>query len=256
VVKYVQRKTMTRLPWLVAVTACVLGACGGRTAGDAGDTRSLASSGGNFATKISSPDSVGSVGTPSEVSVGGNRFDSGGSVGSGGVTPTGGVPFNSGGQSSAGGASVDAGCTVDSEEDGGPGEAQSDAAAPVAWIKQSQSSNFPGFQVAIYADGSAVWNLIPTVMGQTIGPGGQTYGPSPSYYLSGSPSVVRCLCDIEQVGDVSSIVSDGSFCSKSASFGTRTTISAFGKITADLQCALAPLTPAQSQMMSDCEGLL
>ncbi len=176
---------------------------------------------------------------------------------SGGVTPAGGGPSDSGSQSSADGAIVDAGCTVDSEEDGGPGEAQSDAAAPVAWVVQSESTNFPGFQVAIYGDGSAVWSIIPSGWyGRTTGPEGETYGPSPSYYPSGSLSIVQCLCDIEQVGDVSSIVSDGSFCSKSVSFGTWTTISAFGKVTADLQCALAPLTTAQSQMKFDCEGLL
>ena len=175
----------------------------------------------------------------------------------GGGTPAGGGPFDSGSQSSADSAIVDAVCTVDSEEDGGPGEAQSDAAAPAVWVVQSASTNYPGFQVAIYGDGSAVWSIIPSGWyGRTTGPAGETYGPSPNYYPSGSPSFVRCLCDIEQVGDVSSIVSDGSFCSKSVSFGTRTTISAFGKDTADLQCPLAPLTTAQSQMMSDCERLL
>ena len=110
-------------------------------------------------------------------------------------------------------------------------------------------------QAAIYCDGSAVWTVIPTYDGKTTDMFGQEMGPSPFYFPAGSSYVVQCLTAIGVAGDVSSVVANG-FCSKSVSFGTKTTICAYGKCTADLECPLLPTTLEQNQMIADCERLL
>jgi hypothetical protein len=215
------------------------GACGGRTAGNAGsryDVGGALGTGGASANGGSSPNSVGDSNT-------------------GGVMTTEGGSIVSGGQTSTGGSTAFPGCDAALPDSGGPGEAQSDASVAVAWVFQSASTNAAGMEVDLYCDGSAVWTITPTNMGKTTGLYGNSLGTSPWYFPAGTPEILQCLADIEQVGDLSSVVADG-FCSKSVSFGTRTQISGFGHITADLQCKLMPLTDAQSQMISDCERLL
>jgi len=138
---------------------------------------------------------------------------------------------------------------------GGPGDAQSDASAPVAWVFQSASTNAAGMEVDLYCDGSAVRSITPTRMGKITDLEGNSLGTSPLFFPAGTQEILQCLTDIQQVGDLSSVVADG-FCSKSVSFGTTTHVSGLGHITADLQCKLMPLSDAQSKMISDCEGLL
>lgn len=118
----------------------------------------------------------------------------------------------------------------------------------VAQIQESASTNASSIAVAVYTDGSAQ-----RALGATPLSGHTSFDPSPESFPAGTPEVVAFLADLALVGDVSSIQTNN--CSKSVSFGTRTTITANGKTSGDLQCALNP-SAAQQALIQDCGPLL
>jgi hypothetical protein len=125
------------------------------------------------------------------------------------------------------------------------------AAVVVAIIDQSASTNARSSEVVVYSDGSAVRTVGPPRMGSLLLPDGGSVpmGPSPETFPPGSQEVMQLLADLAAVGDVSAIAT--SWCPKSISFGTTTTVWADGKQSGDLQCADAPST-VQAAFISDC----
>jgi hypothetical protein len=128
------------------------------------------------------------------------------------------------------------------------------AAVVVAIIDQSASTNARSSEVVVYSDGSAVRTVEPPAGGFLLLPDGGSVplGPAPASFPPGSPEVMRFLADLAVVGDVSAIAT--SWCPKSVSFGTTTTVWARGEQSGDLQCADSP-SPAQAAFISDCLNL-
>lgn len=118
----------------------------------------------------------------------------------------------------------------------------------VAQIQQSASTNSSSIAVSVYTDGSAERGL-----GSTPQSGSTGLNPPPESFPAGTREVVAFLADLARVGDVSAIQTNN--CPKSVSFGTRTTLTANGKTSGDLQCALNP-SAAQQALIQDCGPLL
>lgn len=142
-------------------------------------------------------------------------------------------------------------------EDGAPGIAQSDAGVPIASIVRSESTNADGVRTDIYCDGSAIRYKIPCrgcvlhsfPAGCPCSAGLETA----DYFAAGAPAVLKCLSDLQAVGDVSTIAKDRNRpCVKSVSAGTTSWISFHGEYTDDLSCPLLPLTEEQHAMIEDC----
>ena len=136
--------------------------------------------------------------------------------------------------------------------DGAADVAPFEAGAPVAEIVETESTNYAGFDVLVYGDGSAVQTTIPSRGCRYSGSDADVCQSSSTYYPPGTPIVMRFLADLQAVGDVSGIQS--TWCGKSVSFGTYTRVSANGNTSNDLQCMANP-TPAQCALYADCLAL-
>lgn len=136
--------------------------------------------------------------------------------------------------------------------DGGADAALWEAGAPVAEIVETESTNYPGFDVLVYGDGSAVQTTIPSRGCRYSGSDADVCQSSSTDYPPGTPIVMQFIADLQAVGDVSGIQS--SWCGKSTSFGTYTRVSANGNTSNDLQCMENP-TPAQCALYADCIAL-
>ena len=138
----------------------------------------------------------------------------------------------------------------------GTGDAlHAEAGAPVAECSESASTNSGAILVLVYSDGSATRTVGSPNWGTPYDcPDGgcncSTCPGSTSYYPPGSQT--HFLEDLRAVGDLSNI--HGTWCGKSASFGTTTTVTSDGKTSVDLQCMQNP-TPAQCALYYDCLGL-
>jgi hypothetical protein len=201
----------------VALAALLTGGCHSRAAlgagGDASDAGKSAASGGNGGAPLDARDSAAS---------------NGGGGSSGGV----------GGSSNA-----------NVPRDPNPVDADvSDGRTPVAFIRETPSTNFPGADVTVYSDASAHRISTPQRESSINEADGGVRD-----YAAGAPAVVSFLADLEAVGDVSQIPAGK--CPKSASFGTVTTVTANGHTSRDLQCLMNP-TPAQQALLTDCNQLL
>jgi hypothetical protein len=137
--------------------------------------------------------------------------------------------------------------------DGGVDAAQSEAGTPIAEIIETHSTNYAGFDVLVYSDGSATQTTVPSRGCGYEGSDAADCQSSSSYYPPGTPIVMRFLADLQAVGDLSNIPT-ASYCGKSTSFGTYTTVSANGKSSGDLQCMVNP-TAAQCALYADCIAL-
>jgi hypothetical protein len=103
-------------------------------------------------------------------------------------------------------------------------------------------SRSPVIDIAVYCDGSAVRVIDdPYLTNGDVMP--KTYDP-------GSPQIMAFLADLDAVGDTSTLATAAA-CSKPASLGTVTTVSARGRSTGDLQCLDNP-TPAATALANDC----
>ena len=137
--------------------------------------------------------------------------------------------------------------------DGGVDAAQSEAGTPVAEIVETESTNYPGFDVLVYIDGSAIQTTVPSRICRYDGIDAADCQSSSSYYPPGTPKVMQFLADLQAVGDLSSI-QEASYCGKSVSFGTVTTVYANGMSSHDLQCMANP-TVEQCALYADCIAL-
>ena len=129
-----------------------------------------------------------------------------------------------------------------------------DAGVIVAQIDLTESTNTRSSTVIVYADASAIRTVGPPKGGGFSLPDGAVVplGPTPMSWEAGSPVIVQFLQDLAAAGDVSAVPI--TFCPKSASFGTRTYVSAGGASSGDLQCA-TNANPAQEALVHDCIGL-
>jgi hypothetical protein len=116
-----------------------------------------------------------------------------------------------------------------------------------ATIYVTPSSNTSGVNVRVFCDGSAERTLEDS-------PGGNnTANTTPKVFSPGSPEVSAFLADLDSVGDVSAIPTAS--CSKPASFGTTTRISALDKSNGDLECLDSP-SASQAALANDCQILV
>jgi hypothetical protein len=101
-------------------------------------------------------------------------------------------------------------------------------------IHESGSTNAAGYDIQVFADGSAFVSIGKGAKEKTLPPGtleAKTLG----VLLKG-------------VGDVSAL--KGAACAKSASFGTTTTITVQGKTSGDLQCPAASWTAGTKELVN------
>jgi hypothetical protein len=127
----------------------------------------------------------------------------------------------------------------------GNGTAPSPDRKEVARIVISASTNTPEADIVVYDDASAEIVLAPS---RTANPP----AAPPRSYPTCSPEVIAFLTDLAKVGDVSAIAT--TWCPKSVSFGTRTTISSGGKTSGDVQCLDNP-SASTRLLAQDVEAL-
>ncbi|GHO45546.1 hypothetical protein [Ktedonospora formicarum] len=111
--------------------------------------------------------------------------------------------------------------------------------ATIATITNSGSTNTPGFTLTIAYDGSGTLTYKP-------GNNQRFASYQDKRFPAGTFSASQLSSQLQAIGDVSSIPSG--HCMKSASFGTRTTITYEGKTSGDLSCPNASDTPAHLQL--------
>jgi hypothetical protein len=154
----------------------------------------------------------------------------------------------SAGSASGGDASGGTGAGGTSPSSGGavnvPGPPLPTDHSEVASCAESASTNRAGVTVVVYGDGSAE---------RTVGPQRNLPSGTSAVFAAGSPDVLAFLRDVMAVGDVSRIPIGN--CAKSVSFGTRTTITAYGKTSGDVQCAAMP-SAVEAALIHDCNQLL
>jgi hypothetical protein len=115
-------------------------------------------------------------------------------------------------------------------------------AREIARIEETKSTNTPAIEVIVYDDASAErnWGTPPNIVDRRLSP-------------AGSPDVLQFLADLAVVGDVSAIPTER--CTKSASFGTSTTVRALGRTSGDVQCLSNSATVADRSLQTDIDAL-
>jgi hypothetical protein len=229
--------------FVYALVVCPPMACssGGQSGG--GDVTGAA--GAATAGTTGAAGATSAAGTAGSTGAGGAGSDATGSAGTGG-TASGGAGAGTTGGAGAGGKKTDA----DGGGSGGiavispPSSTDAGVRAEAAHIRETASTNTPEINVSVYADGSAE---------RKVGAGNVPYVADKSYPAN-APEVLAFLADLHTVGDVSKIPT-ASDCLKSASFGTRTIVSADGVSSGDVQCLLATATDADVQLALDARRL-
>jgi len=115
----------------------------------------------------------------------------------------------------------------------------------LATIFQSGSTNTRAYKVAIHDDGSAT--------AEFNDPRPDARNDLPQQFPAGTVDVVTLRRLLTNIGDVSRIRTGD--CAKSASFGTRTQISAAGKTSGDLQCILHESLGGDQVLLHSSEDL-